>query len=67
MRMAQRGHIMANTLFLQQPFEQLAAEVGSHISNNGPWGAKSGKYVVFQESGDTLPFIICKCYGFHPF
>ena len=65
--MVRRGYIVANPIFPQQPFEQLVAEMGSPITNNGPWGAKSEKYVLFQERGDTLPFIIGKCCGFHLF
>ena len=37
------------------------------ITDKSPWGTKSSKYVLFQERGDTLPFIIRKCDRFHPF
>ena len=58
---------VANPIFLQQLFEQLVAKVRSPITNNGPRGAKSRKYVLFQELSNTLLFIIRKSDSFYPF
>ena len=51
---------MANPVFLQQPLGQSIAEAGAPITNNGPWGAKTGEYILFQECSITLPFIVCE-------
>ena len=49
---------MADTIFPKQCFNQLIAKVGTSITNDRPWGAKSGEDIFFINTVTLLPSLL---------